>query len=44
MEVLNMLNELEEMIENSKSLFGNKATIDKTRALEIITDIRISLL
>ncbi|MDO5095295.1 MAG: ATPase [Peptostreptococcaceae bacterium] len=43
MEVLNMLNELEEMIESSKSLFGNKATIDKTRALEIITDIRISL-
>lgn len=43
MEVLNMLNEIEEMIENSKSLFGNKASIDKTRALELITDIRIGL-
>ncbi len=43
MEVLNMLNEIEEMIEGSKSLFGNKASIDKGRALELITDIRISL-
>lgn len=43
MEVLNMLNEIEEMIENSKSLFGNKASIDKGRALELITDIRIGL-
>lgn len=43
MEVLSMLNEIEEMIERSKSIFGNKATIDKARALELITDIRISL-
>lgn len=43
MEVLNMLNELEEMIDDSKSWFGNKATIDKARALELITDIRINL-
>lgn len=43
MEVLNMLNEIEEMIESSKSLFGNKASIDKGRALELITDIRINL-
>lgn len=43
MEVLNMINEIEEMIESSKSIFGNKATIDKARALELITDIRISL-
>ena len=43
MEVLSMLNEMEEMIESSKSLFGNKASIDKSRALELITDIRISL-
>ncbi len=43
MEVLGMLNELTEMIESSKSLFGNKASIDKGRALELLTDIRISL-
>ncbi|MDO4711656.1 MAG: ATPase [Peptostreptococcaceae bacterium] len=43
MEVFNLLNEMEEMIENSKSLFGNKASIDKTRALEIIRDVRICL-
>ncbi len=43
MEVLSLLNEIEEMIESSKGLFGNKASIDKTRALEIIQDIRICL-
>ncbi|MDO5062243.1 MAG: ATPase [Peptostreptococcaceae bacterium] len=43
MEVFNLLNEMEEMIESSKSLFGNKASIDKTRALEIIRDVRICL-
>lgn len=44
MEVLSILNELEEMIEGSKrSVFGNKANIDKNRAIELITDIRIGL-
>lgn len=43
MKVLGMLNELEEMIEGSKALFSNKASIDKGRALELITDIRIGL-
>ncbi len=43
MEVLSLLNEMEEMIEDSKSLFGNKASIDKVRALELIRDIRICL-
>ena len=43
MEVLSILNELEEMIEGSRSVFGNKASIDKNRAIELITDIRIGL-
>lgn len=43
MEVLGILNELEEMIENARSVFGNKASIDKNRAMEMITDIRIGL-
>ena len=43
MEVLSILNELEEMIESSRSVFGNKASIDKNRAIELITDIRIGL-
>lgn len=43
MEVMSVLNELEDMIESSKGLFGNKASIDKGRALELIQDIRISL-
>lgn len=43
MEVLGILNELEELIESSRSVFGNKASIDKGKAIELITDIRIGL-
>lgn len=43
MEVLGMLNELEEMLETANSFFGKKVSIDKVRALELITDIRIGL-
>lgn len=43
MEVLSILNELEELIESSRSVFGNKASIDKGKAMELITDIRIGL-
>ncbi|MGB5824210.1 MAG: ATPase [Proteocatella sp.] len=43
MEVLSILNELEELIDSSRSVFGNKATIDKGKAIELITDIRIGL-
>lgn len=43
MEVLGILNELEELIDSSRSVFGNKATIDKGKAIELITDIRIGL-
>ncbi len=43
MEVLSILNELEELIESSRSVFGNKASIDKGKAIELITDIRIGL-
>lgn len=43
MEVFNLLNDLEEMIESSKSIFGNKASIDKAKSLELIRDIRICL-
>lgn len=43
MEVLSTLNELEELIDGGRSVFGNKATIDKAKAIELITDIRIGL-
>lgn len=44
MEVMKLLEELEELIENSSGVpFGNKVFLDKEDALEIIKEIRISL-
>lgn len=44
MEVLNLLELLEDIIEEGSKLpFGNKVMIDKSKALEIIRDVRISL-
>lgn len=42
MEALKLLEHLEDMIEESSKMpFGNKVIVDKTRALELIRDIRI---
>ena len=44
MEVLNLLELLEDIIEEGSKLpFGNKVMIDKSKALEILRDVRISL-
>ena len=44
MEVLNLLELLEDIIEEGSKLpFGKKVMIDKSKALEILRDVRISL-
>lgn len=43
MEVLSLLEELEEIIENARGVFGSKVSVDRGKIQELITDIRIGL-
>ena len=44
MEIFNLLETIEDMLENSKTLpFTNKAVLDKEELLDIIKEIRLKL-